>query len=109
MCVLCQRQLTQKLYFDLIYDGKNFRVPIQKYGSICNQPGEYASEVMLFCPANGPVHAMPFPAVSHQRNRYDVLKRFGVRHIRQHRVGVEDYHSSGDDAQVRDARARQSR
>eukprot|EP00961_Rhodomonas_salina_P286334 3869132-Rhodomonas_salina.1 len=70
MCVLCMRQETQCMFFDMMYDGKTFRFPIQKYGNICNQPGEYAREAMLMCPVNGPVHAMPYPIVSHQRNRY---------------------------------------
>ena len=45
MCVLCLRQLTQKMYYDLMFDGRSFRFPIQKYGNICNEPGEYAKEV----------------------------------------------------------------
>jgi hypothetical protein len=85
------RQLTQKLYYDLMFDGKSFRFPIQKYGNICNQPNEYAKEAMLFCPVNGPVHAMPFPIVAHQRNRYAVVTNYGIRYLRQFRVSMQDY------------------
>lgn len=100
MCVLCLRQLTQKLYYDLVFDGKNFRFPIQKYGNICNEPGEYAREAMLFCPTNGPVHAMPFPIVTHQRNRYGVVTKYGIRHLRQYRVSMQDYPSGGSEVRV---------
>ena len=74
-----------------MHDGKTFRFPIQKYGNICNQPNEYAKEAMLICPVNGPVHAMPYPIVAHQRNRYTVVTNHGTRHLRQSRVGVEDF------------------
>lgn len=90
-CVLCQRQMTQKLYFDIMYDGKNFNIPIQKYGNIFNQSGEYAREVMLSCPANGPLHCMPYPIVAHQRNRYTVHSQHGFRSLKQHNVFPEDY------------------
>ena len=93
MCVLCQRQITQKLYFDLMYDGMTFDFPIQMYGNICETPGEYSKEVMLFCPTNGPLHSMPYPSVSHQRNRYSVYTNYGIRYIKQHRVGVEEFSS----------------
>jgi len=36
-CVLCCRQMTQKFYFDIIFDGKTFNFPIQRYGNIFNQ------------------------------------------------------------------------
>lgn len=95
LCVLCQRELTQKLYFDIMFDGKAFPLPIQKYGNIFNQPGEYAREVMLACPANGPLHCMPCPIVSHQRNRYLVYKEHGLRRLKQHNVSLEDYSQVG--------------
>jgi len=90
-CVLCQRQMVQKLFFDIMYDGKNFKLPIQKYGNIFGQPGEYAREVMLSCPATGPLHCMPYPFMSHQRNRYTVLMRQGTRWLQQRNVAYEDY------------------
>ena len=95
MCVLCQRQLTQKMFFDLMYDGKSFRFPIQRYGSICETPNEYSKEVMLFCPTNGPVHSMPYPSVSHQRNRYSVCTNYGARFLKQHRVAFEEFQTVG--------------
>jgi hypothetical protein len=90
-CVLCQRQMTQKFYFDIIYDGKTFNIPIQKYGNIFGQSGEYARDVMLCCPANGPLHCFPVPVVSHQRNRYSVQTRDSVRYLKQHNVSIEEY------------------
>eukprot|EP00961_Rhodomonas_salina_P140754 1894388-Rhodomonas_salina.2 len=97
MCVLCMRQETQHMFFDMMYDGKTFRFPIQKYGNICNQPNEYAREAMLLCPVNGPVHAMPYPIVAHQRNRYAVCNNYGTRYLKQLRVGVEDYAATNDE------------
>jgi len=91
LCVLCHRQLTQKCYFDVMFDGKNFPFPIQKYGNICAVPGEYALEVMLICPPGGPIHVMPYPNVSHHRNRYIVVNSYGSRIIRQTRVAFEEY------------------
>lgn len=91
LCVLCQRQITQKCFFEVMYDGKNFPFPIQKYGSICGVEGEYAADVMLFCPPNGPLHLMPYPSVSHHRNRYSIVSSYGARHIQQSRVKFEEY------------------
>jgi len=120
MCVLCLRKTTQLLYYKTIYNGVNVNTLIQKYGNICNQPGEYHPSVMLICPANGPVHTMPgkqllcapprslcaaalavrcqpltrrraVPIMSHQRNRYAVESISGVKHLRQLKVGVQDF------------------
>ena len=90
MCILCHRQLTQKLFFDLMYNGMTFQFPIQKYGNICGTPGEYSNEVMLFCPTNGPLHCMPYPSASHQRNRYSVYINYGTRYLKQHRMAFEE-------------------
>ena len=53
--------------------------------------GEYAREVMLICPPNGPVECMPFPSPSHQRNKYTVYSKGGIRYIMQNRMGWEDF------------------
>jgi hypothetical protein len=45
MCVLCHRRFVQMLFHDVVYTGKAYRGVVQKYGSICGQPGEYAKEV----------------------------------------------------------------
>jgi len=90
-CVLCCRQMTQKFYFDIIYDGKTFNFPIQRYGNIFNQENEYATEVMLSCPSNGPLHIFPCPVMSHQRNRYSVIYKNGIRFLQQSNVSVSDY------------------
>lgn len=90
-CVLCCRQMTQKFYFDIIFDGKTFNFPIQRYGNIFNQENEYSTEVMLSCPPNGPLHIFPSPMMSHQRNRYSVFYKNGTRFLKQRNVSVSDY------------------
>jgi len=91
MCVMCLRKTTQLLYYKTIYNGHNVHALIQKYGNICNQADEYHPSVMLICPPNGPVNTMPVPIVSHQRNRYSVEVIAGVKHVRQHRVSMQDF------------------
>ena len=92
MCVLCSRSTTQKCFYDMCYLGHPVAGVIQRYGSIYGQPGEYAAEVMLIpSRAIGPV-SMPAPSVSHQRNKYAVINLGGVKHLRQQRVGYEDFH-----------------
>jgi len=91
MCVMCLRKTTQLLYYKTIYNGHNVNAIIQKYGNICNQVGEYHPSVMLICPPNGPVNTMPVPIVSHQRNRYSVEILSGIKHIKQHKVSMQDF------------------
>lgn len=91
MCILCSRRLTQELFFNMVYNGHRFRGIIQRYGSLCNQPGEYAREAMLICPQNGLMHNMPLPMVAHQRHRYSVFSQNGIRYLRQHKVLFEDF------------------
>jgi hypothetical protein len=91
MCVLCCRKNTQQLFYDLIFSGVRFHGFIQLYGNICSVPNEYAKEAVLICPPNGPVACMPFPVVAHQRNRYSVIVKNGVKYIKQHNVYFEDF------------------
>jgi hypothetical protein len=86
MCVLCSRASTQQLFYDIIFDNSTFTGLIQRYGNLHSVPNEYAKNVMLICPPNGPVHCMPLPIVSHQRNRYSVNRVAGVHYLRQHGV-----------------------
>lgn len=91
MCVLCSRSATQKCFYDMCYLGHPVAGVIQRYGCMYGQPGEYAAECMLIPPRSiGPV-CMPVPSVSHQRNRYSVITIGGLKHLRQHRVGYEDF------------------
>jgi hypothetical protein len=90
-CVLCSRKVTQKLFYDIIFAGKEVRGVIQRYGNICNVPGEYARECMLICPPHAPLHCMPLPVMSHQRNKYRVKISSGVKHLEQLRVRHEDF------------------
>ena len=62
---------------------------IQRYGNVCNVPGEYARQCMLICPPTAPLQCMPVPIMSHQRNKYDVKIYNGVKYIRQNRVAHE--------------------
>ena len=96
MCVLCCRKTTQKLFYDACYSGKRIQGLIQRYGNMCNQPGEYAREVMLICPPTAQWHCMPRPIMSHQRNRYKVHIVAGKKHLQQLRVGYEDFATPSD-------------
>ena len=100
MCVLCCRRTTQKLFFDVCYSGKRVQGLIQRYGNLCNQPGEYARECMLICPPGAQWHGMPLPIMSHQRNRYRVVIVAGVKHLEQLRVSHEDFATPSDKAQA---------
>lgn len=91
MCVLCHRRFVQSMFHDIVYGGAEFRGIIQRYGNICGQPGEYAKEVALICPPNGPTQCMPFPSVSHQRNKYTVKTVGGVRYVIQTNMSPEDF------------------
>ena len=86
MCVLCSRACTQQLFYDVVFDNTTFQGTIQRFGNMHSIPNEYMKESMLICPPNGPIHAMPLPIVSHQRNRYTVVKLGGVKYMRQHGV-----------------------
>jgi hypothetical protein len=92
MCVLCSRRTTQEMFYNMVYNGHRFRGFIQRYGNICQQPGEYAREAMLICPQNSSIQNMPLPIVAHHRHRYTVYLQNGTRHVRQHNVYYEDFH-----------------
>ncbi len=90
-CVLCSRKVTQKLFYDILFMGKEVHGVIQRYGNICGVPGEYARECMLVCPPHAPLHCMPRPIMSHQRNKYRVRISNGVKCLDQVRVRHEDF------------------
>lgn len=90
-CVLCSRKVTQKLFYDILFTGAEVNGVIQRYGNLCNIPGEYARECMLICPRSAPVHCMPLPIMSHQRNKYAVRINCGMRQLTQVMVGYEDF------------------
>lgn len=90
-CVLCSRKVTQKLFYDILFTGKEVHGVIQRYGNICGVPGEYARECMLVCPPHAPLHCMPRPIMSHQRNKYRVRISNGVKCLDQVRVRHEDF------------------
>jgi hypothetical protein len=91
MCVLCSRKTTQKLFYDACYTGTRIQGLIQRYGNLCNQPGEYARDCMLICPPSAQWNCLPLPIMSHQRNRYRVQVVAGVKHLQQLRVSHEDF------------------
>jgi hypothetical protein len=93
MCVLCSRATTQKCFYDICFLGRPVKGVIQRYGGIFGQPGEYATECMLICPRTMPLASMPVPVMSHQRNKYTVVAHSGIKHLKQHRVGWEDFQS----------------
>jgi hypothetical protein len=94
MCVLCSRKLTQELFYKMVYTGEKFLGFIQRYGNLCQQPGEYAREAVLVCPSGGPVSNMPLPIVSHQRHKYSVIMQHGVKYLKQHNVAFEDFQNA---------------
>lgn len=91
MCVLCLRKTTQLLFYRVVQQGIQSNALLQRYGNICNREGEYHPAAMLICPPSGPVHCMPLPIVAHQRNRYSVVDMHGVKYIKQHGVGMQDF------------------
>lgn len=40
LCVLCCRKVTQKLFYDVLFTGKEVHAVIQRYGNICGVQGE---------------------------------------------------------------------
>ena len=84
-------ETTQKLFYDACYSGKRVQGVIQRYGNLCNQPGEYARECMLICPPSAQWNCLPLPIMSHQRNRYSVQVVAGKKHLQQLRVSYEDF------------------
>lgn len=96
MCVLCSRKTTQKLFYDACHSGRRVHGVIQRYGNLCNQPGEYARECMLICPPSAQWNCLPLPIMSHQRNRYTVHTVAGKKHLQQHRVSYEDFYPPSD-------------
>jgi hypothetical protein len=86
LCVLCCRSVTQQLYYDVIFDKCEFPGTIQRFGNIHSEPGEYSLDAMLIASPTAPVHIMPLPIVSHQRNRYSVYVSAGIKRLKQSRV-----------------------
>jgi hypothetical protein len=86
LCVVCCRAVTQQLYYDIMFDKHDFGGVIQRFGNIHSQPGEYSLDAMLIAAPNVPLQIMPLPIVSHQRNRYSVFVKHGIKHLKQSRV-----------------------
>jgi hypothetical protein len=74
MCVLCSRKHTQRLFYDFMYRGTPSTCTgvIQRYGVLCDVPGEYRKDKCLIMPPHGPVHCMPYPSVAYQRSHFVV-------------------------------------
>ena len=74
MCVLCSRKHTQRLYYDFLYRATPSSCTgiIQRYGVLCDVPGEYRKEACLIMPPHGPVHCMPYPSAAYQRCHFTV-------------------------------------
>lgn len=91
LCILCLRKVTQKLFYDMLFTKQGVHGVIQRHANLSGVPGEYAEECMLVCPANQPLQCMPYPVMSHQRNRYIVQIVNNLKCLRQVNVGVEDF------------------
>jgi hypothetical protein len=98
LCVLCCRAITQQLYYDVMFDKADFPGVIQRFGNIHSEPGEYALDAMLIAAPSAPVHVMPLPIVSHQRNRYTVFVQGGIKRLRQTRVYFQSTPSCNADS-----------
>ncbi len=61
--------------------------------------GEYARECMLVCPPHAPLHCMPLPVMSHQRNKYRVRISNGIKCLDQIRVRHEDFATPSTEGQ----------
>ena len=74
MCVICSRKHTQRLFYDFLYRATPATCTgvIQRYGVLCNVPGEYLKDSCLVMPPHGPVHCMPYPSVAYQRSHFTV-------------------------------------
>ena len=74
MCVLCSRKHTQRLFYEFLYrtTPASCTGVIQRYGVLCDVPGEYAKDACLVMPPHGPVHCMPYPSVAYQRSHFAV-------------------------------------
>lgn len=86
LCVVCCRAITQQLYYDIMFENQVFTGSIQRFGNLHSQEGEYALHAMLIASPSAPAHLLPLPIVAHQRNRYQVILRGGVRYLKQNRV-----------------------
>lgn len=82
LCVLCHRKYVQTIFYDILYSSRPFRGVVQRFGNICGK-NEYAREDLLIIPVGGPVQVMPHPLCSHQRNKYKVTMRSGIKQIVQ--------------------------
>ena len=100
LCVLCCRATTQQLYYDVMFDKVEFPGCIQRYGNIHSEPGEYSLDAMLIAVQTAPVHVMPLPIVSHQRNRYSVRVAGGIKHLKQSRVHFRSTPSCSADSGI---------
>ena len=98
LCVLCCRAITQQLYYDVMFDKADFPGVIQRFGNIHSEPGEYSLDAMLIAAPSAPVHVMPLPIVSHQRNRYTVYVLGGIKRLRQSRVYFQPTPSCSTDS-----------
>ena len=86
LCVVCCRAITQQLYYDIMFENQVFTGSIQRFGNLHSQDGEYALHSMLVAAPSAPAHLLPLPIVAHQRNRYQVTVRGGIRYLKQTRV-----------------------
>jgi hypothetical protein len=86
------------MYYDVVFDRTDFPGTIQRFGNLHGQPGEYALDAMLIAAPSAPVHIMPLPIVSHQRNRYTVHVAGGLKRLRQSRVFFQSTPSCSADS-----------
>ncbi len=93
---ICSRKETQYLYFDMIFGKKVYNSVIQRFGN-ASGANEYAPDCLLKCTKSTDLSCMPKPIMSHQRNRYMVVRHreMDVLCLKQTRVSPHDFVNSG--------------
>lgn len=73
LCVVCCRKETQYLFYDMLFNAAVYNATIQRFGNLSGEH-EYANECLLRCTRSCDLVCMPKPIMSHQRNRYVVVR-----------------------------------
>lgn len=61
------------MFYDMLFNSAVYNSTIQRFGNLSGEH-EYANECLLRCTRSCDLVCMPKPIMSHQRNRYMVVK-----------------------------------
>ena len=90
MCILCQRKLTQVLFYRLASGGHASEHCCKFTKTPATSRASTTRARCSSCPRTGPCRTCR-SVVSHQRHKYHVVHIDGHRHLRQRNVYVEDF------------------